>query len=241
MLQTLKVKFVIRWIKTHKFFDSHGVEKKVWEIGRGKKYLAHTEIFDVPTGQKMPCDIWWTQVWHANYAYPLFCVKVRVKKKIWYLITNEPVKTAAQAWEIVFTYKRRWQIETSFRYGKCELAMESPRLWAFENRLKLLSIVTLVYAFLLHLLEPLYRDRVRSVLRLNAIEPESGIEIFSFAPLSDYAGQSVASGMSITLFLGVFSLQIWRHFRFWHLSNARKVSQKFGMTHSCTPKMERGE
>ena len=167
VLQTLQVKFVIRWIKKHKFFDSNGVEKKLWEIGRGKKYLAHKEIFDVPTGQKMPCDIWWTQVWHASYAYPLFCVKVRVKKKIWYLITNEPVKTEAQAWEIVFTYKRRWQIETSFRYGKCELAMESPRLWAFENRLKLLSIVTLVYAFLLHLLEPLYRDRVQSVLRLK--------------------------------------------------------------------------
>ena len=167
LLQTLKVKFVIRWIKKHKFFDSNGVEKKLWEIGRGKKYLAHKEIFDVPTGQKRPCDIWWTQVWHASYAYPLFCVKVRVKKKIWYLITNEPVKTEAQAWEIVFTYKRRWQIETSFRYGKCELAMESPRLWAFENRLKLLSIVTLVYAFLLHLLEPLYRDRVQSVLRLK--------------------------------------------------------------------------
>ena len=167
LLQTLQVKFVIRWIKKHKFFDSNGVEKKLWEIGRGKKYLAHKEIFDVPTGQKMPCDSWWTQVWHASYAYPLFCVKGRVKKKIWYLITNEPVKTEAQAWEIVFTYKRRWQIETSFRYGKCELAMESPRLWAFENRLKLLSIVTLVYAFLLHLLEPLYRDRVQSVLRLK--------------------------------------------------------------------------
>ena len=168
VLQTLQVKFVIRWIKKHTFVDSNGVEKKVWEIGRGKKYRAHKEIFDVATGQKMPCDIWWTQVRHASYAYPLFCVKVRVKKKIWYLITNEPVKTEAQAWEIVFTYKRRWQIETSFRYGKCELAMESPRLVnAIANRHKLLSIVTLVYAFLLHLLEPLYRDCVQSVLRLK--------------------------------------------------------------------------
>ena len=103
MLQTLQVKFVIRWIKKHTFVDSNGVEKKLWEIGRGKKYRAHKEIFDVATGQKMPCDIWWTQVWHASYAYPLFCVKVRVKKKIWYRITNEPVKTEAQAWEIVFT------------------------------------------------------------------------------------------------------------------------------------------
>jgi len=167
LLQTLKVKFVIRWIKKHKFFDMNGVEKKLWEIGRGKKYLAHKELFDVHTGQKMPCDIWWTSVWHVSYAYPLYCVKVRVRQKIWYLITNEPVKTEEQAWEVVFTYKRRWQIETSFRYGKCELAMESPRVWAFEDRLKLLSIVTLVYAFLIHILEPLYRDLVQSVLRLK--------------------------------------------------------------------------
>jgi len=36
-----------------------------------------------------------------------------------------------------------------------------------ENRLKLLSIVTLVYAFLLHLLEPLYREIIQSLLRLK--------------------------------------------------------------------------
>ena len=103
VLETLHVKFVIRWIKQHTFFESNGVQKTVWQSGRGKKYRAHTDIFDVPTGQKMPCDRWWTQVWHASYAYPLFCVTVRVKKKICYLITNEPVKTEAQAWEGVFT------------------------------------------------------------------------------------------------------------------------------------------
>ena len=96
--------------------------------GTIRDQMDQKEIFDVPTGQKMPCDMWWIQVWHARYAYPLFCATVRVK--------------------------RRWHIETSFRYGKCELARQSPRLWAFENRLKLLSIVTLVDAFLLQLLEP---------------------------------------------------------------------------------------
>jgi hypothetical protein len=90
-----------------------------------------------------------------------------VKKKIWYLITNEQIRTANQAWEIVFAYRRRWQIETSFRYGKCALAMESPRLWSFENRLKLLGIVTLVYTFLLHLRDPAYRNLVQSVLRFK--------------------------------------------------------------------------
>ena len=72
----------------------------------------------------------------------------------WYLLTNEPVLTAADAWRVVFAYASRWQIEMSFRYGKSELAMESPRLWRWENRLKLLMMVTFVYAFLLSLLDP---------------------------------------------------------------------------------------
>jgi hypothetical protein len=167
VLQSLKVSFVIRWKKGHFFFNAGGEEKKLWQIGQGKKYFAHKEIYDVHTGEKMPCDIWWAPVWHASYAYQLYVVKVRVKKKVWYLVTNERVVKEKQAWEIVFAYRRRWQIETSFRYGKSELAMESPRLWFFENRLKLLGMVTLVYAFLLHLLNSNYKNIVQSVLRLK--------------------------------------------------------------------------
>lgn len=167
LLEVLHVRFVIRWIKKHNFFDSEGKEKKLWLIGFKKKYLGHKRIYDVHTGQKRYCDLWWGAVRHADYAHQLFVVKARVGKKIWYLITNERVQTEEQAWEIFFTYKRRWQIETSFRYGKSELAMESPRLWCFENRLKLLGMVTIVYAFLLHLLEPLYTELIRYVLRLK--------------------------------------------------------------------------
>jgi hypothetical protein len=167
LLQSLKVRFVIRWKKGHYFLDAKGEKKKVWQIGLGKKYLAHTQIWDSHTGEKMPCDIWWAPIRHMEYAYPLYLLKVRVKKKVWYLITNEQVRKEEQAWKIVFAYRRRWQIETAFRYGKCELAMESPRVWAFENRLKLLSIVTIVYTFLIYLLEPIYQELVQAVLRLK--------------------------------------------------------------------------
>jgi hypothetical protein len=51
-------------------------------------------------------------------------------------------------------YARRWQIERSFRFTKSELALQSPRLWFWENRLKLLQRVSLAYAFLLGLLQP---------------------------------------------------------------------------------------
>ena len=43
--------------------------------------------------------------------------------------------------------------------------MESPRLWFWENRLKLLLMVTLVYAFLLSLLAPELASLVRNLLR----------------------------------------------------------------------------
>jgi hypothetical protein len=165
-LQECEAIFVIRWIKNHIFLDQDGKEKKVWQIGQGKKYLCHKVVTD-QNGQKMNCSVWWTEVRHADYAGPLFLVKVRVEKNVWRLITNELVVTEEQAWTIFFTYRRRWKIEMSFRYGKSELAMESPRLWSWENRLKLLGLVTLVYSFLLFLLKPFYSDTIQLLLQLK--------------------------------------------------------------------------
>lgn len=167
VLERFGTRFVIRWVKKHIFSDEAGREKKLWEIGRSKRYLAHKLVRDTSTGLKVACDVWWAPVRHPKYGGQLYVVKARINGHIGYLITNEPVRTEAQAWEIFFIYKRRWQIETSFRYGKCELAMESPRLWSFENRLKLLSIVLVVYAFLLHLLEEVYTEQVQALLRLK--------------------------------------------------------------------------
>jgi predicted nuclease of restriction endonuclease-like RecB superfamily len=106
------------------FLTLAGEKKKLWEIGRGKKYRAHKEIWDMNTGEKMPVDLWWTALRHLRSEQLLFLVKARVKKEVMYLITNDLVQTEAQAWDIFFTYRRRWQIETSFRYAKCKLALE---------------------------------------------------------------------------------------------------------------------
>ena len=45
--------------------------------------------------------------------------------------------------------------------------MESPRLWGMENRLKLLSNVTLIYVFSLHLLGLCYLMFIQSILRFE--------------------------------------------------------------------------
>lgn len=167
VLATYRARFVIRWIGKHVFLTLAGEEKKLWQIGQGKKYLAHKEIQDGATGEKMACDLWWTALRHPRSSQTLYLVKARVKKGVMYLITNDPVQTETQAWEVFFTYRRRWRIETSFRYAKCELALECPRLWSLEARLKLLGMVVLVYAFLLSLLDPVHRELVQALLRFR--------------------------------------------------------------------------
>ncbi len=62
---------------------------------------------------------------------------------------------------MVFADMRRWQIELSFRYGKSELAMESPCRRKWEHRQKLLLLVTLVYAYLLSFFDPA-REEIRA-------------------------------------------------------------------------------
>ncbi len=85
-------------------------------------------------------------------------------RKPWYLLTNETIETTGDAWRVVLAYARRWQVEMCYRACKTDLAMESPRLWFWENRIKLL-MVSLVYAFLLSLLTPKLAALVRDLLR----------------------------------------------------------------------------
>ncbi len=74
----------------------------------------------------------------------------------WYLLTADPITTDEQAWQVVFAYMRRWQIELSWKYEKSELAFQSPRVYEGQAREKLLLLATLAYAFLLSLLEARY-------------------------------------------------------------------------------------
>ena len=161
-----ETRFVLRWVGHHLFFDAQGVEKKLWQIALGKRPWGSKEVYDAVKQCTVKAGVFALPVRHAAYACPLWLVVVRRKGSSWYLITNEPVETEKQAWKIVFAYMRRWQIEMSFRYGKSELAMESPRVWSWENRKKLLALVTLAYQFLLSLLSPQQKDRKENILRL---------------------------------------------------------------------------
>ncbi len=152
---SLSLRFVVRWPKRYHLLDATGRERCAWEIARGKKAWDQKEVRVLPGKPAVLVKVLALPVSHPRYAgHPLTLVVARQGKgkEPWYLLTTEPVETPQAAWEIVFAYTRRWQIEMTFRYTKSELAMESPRLWTLERRVKMLLIVTLAYAFLLSLL-----------------------------------------------------------------------------------------
>jgi hypothetical protein len=149
------IRFVLRWKKGNKLLDGWGEERKAWQITRGKRSWDYRLLRDQHTRQLHKVGVVAVCVTHPSHPQPLWLVVARHAghHEPWYLLSSDPVHTSAQAWAVVLAYARRWQIEWTWRYSKSELAMESPRLWTWERREKLLLMVTLVYSFLLSLLE----------------------------------------------------------------------------------------
>lgn len=150
-----EVRFVVRWKKGNKLLDNWGEERKASAIGRGKRSQSYRYLRDTRTKQLLKAGVVVVPVTLIDQAQPLWLIIVRLGKgrEPWYLLTADPIHTLAEAWAIVLAYARRWQIELMWRYSKSELAFESPRVWEWEVRLKLLLLATLAYAFVLHLLD----------------------------------------------------------------------------------------
>lgn len=156
-------RFILRWQKHYTLLTPEGLEKKAWEVARGKPTQARRSV-PGGKGEMQQIGVVALRVRHADYPGPLWLVVSRpAQGRPWYLLTNEPIASVEDAWRVIFAYARRWQIEMSYRFGKSELALQSPRLWFWDNRQKLLLMASLAYAFLLTLLRPELRD-VRTTL-----------------------------------------------------------------------------
>jgi hypothetical protein len=159
-LHEQKARFVVRWPKNYKLLApaQDGEEIPAWQIARGQSTWDERQLWDARKRRLIPVGVLAMNVQHAKERGPLWLVVARRGKankgqEPWYLLTNEAVTTPEEAWQVVMAYARRYQIEMAFRFGKSELALESPRLWTWERRLKLMLMVTLAYAFLLTLLD----------------------------------------------------------------------------------------
>jgi len=162
-------RFLLRWPSAYKLLDGQGRLKRASLFSVGRRATSSQKVWDMVRKCRVKRSLLWQRCWHAAYLdCPLtliICRPGKAGRQPWYLLTNEKVETDKQAWQLVQAYARRWQIEQSFRFNKSELAMESCRLWFWENKMKLLQIVALVYAFLLTLLAKELQPHIQTLLR----------------------------------------------------------------------------
>jgi hypothetical protein len=153
-LRGFDVRFILRWKTNYHLVDATGIKQAAWKIARGKRGLAPRTLFDAVHRRNVEGSVLFFSVTHPDYPdWPLTLVVGRRKGgQPWYLLTNEVVQTAEDAWKVVLAYARRWQVEMAFRNLKSEMAIQSLRVYDWEPRLKLLGLLTLAYAFLMDLM-----------------------------------------------------------------------------------------
>ena len=148
--------FIIRWKKNHLLVHTDKGIKKTHLLARSFKAKSSKIVRDKDRKQNKRVTISWAAVTHVEYPdVQLFLVIVRDKNNYngpMYIITSLKIEKANDAWEVLFSYMNRWEAEQGFRFLKSEMALESPRLWFWDNRMKLMAIVTLAYDFLLRML-----------------------------------------------------------------------------------------
>ncbi|NMC53478.1 MAG: transposase [Chloroflexi bacterium] len=152
-----RVRFIVRWKKGNYLIDDTGQRCKASDISRRKRSTDHRLIYDCKRRCERKTGIVYFPVRLPDA--PDTCLWMVVSRpgpgrQPWFLLTNEILSSTADAWRIVLGYNRRWQIETTIRFDKSELAIESIRLVNWQARKKLMLLMALVHSFLLSLLTP---------------------------------------------------------------------------------------
>jgi hypothetical protein len=158
LLLAYSLRFVLRWRKDYQLLDAAGNRRLTWKIAQGKRGWSQRTVWDARRARWVVATVLVLPVAHPDHPeQPLSLVVCRSQgRSPWYLLTAEVIKTDEQAWQVVYAYGRRWQIELSWKYEKSELAFQSPRVYHGQAREKLLLLATLAYAFLLTLLAARY-------------------------------------------------------------------------------------
>ena len=147
--------FLIRWKSNHLLINQLGQKKQVHLLARSYISSRPRVVLDKQRKTRKLVSLGWGKVFHPEYKERLLSILIvrdnTFRASPMYLLTSLPIESPEQAWEICFSYFHRWNVEQAFRFSKAELGIEAPRMWFWENRLKMMAIVTLVFDFLLQM------------------------------------------------------------------------------------------
>lgn len=156
MINHFQQQFIIRWKSNHLLSNAKGEVKNTYKHSFGKKATSTRKIWDKERKEYRKVSILYMPVKDPEInEKQLYLVIARDKqkgRKPIYFLTDIPIDTNGMAWMILKSYMKRWDVEQVFRFGKTAMGIQSLRLWFWENRLKLLMLVTLVMAFVLTLM-----------------------------------------------------------------------------------------
>jgi hypothetical protein len=122
------LRFILRWPKSYRLVNPAGCWVNAWKVTRGKRSLAHRQIWDARRRCWRKVGIIFAPVQVPKHDIPLWLVVSRPGqgREPWYLLTNEPISSVDDAWRIVFAYARRWQVEMAYPMAKLSWPWKVP-------------------------------------------------------------------------------------------------------------------
>lgn len=127
------------------------LEEVVKETPRPIRFQAWFKV----RGRWRQCQValGYRQVWLPGHHQPYWLVVSHVYGigQQWILLTNVPIRSAEQAQEIWFDYRRRWCVEDTFRFLQKEgLRWEDFKVLSWEAIRRLVNLVLIAAFFLLN-------------------------------------------------------------------------------------------
>ena len=146
--------FLVRWKKNHHLIDEKGT-RATYMISRGCKNKSFKITYDKERKRHKHNLITWKKVKHpfmGEMEYTLIIVREKEKNSPMYFLTNKAIETKNQAWKMLFSYMKRWEVEEIFRCCKSELGIQSIRMKSWYGVQKMISILVLCYNFLVEII-----------------------------------------------------------------------------------------
>jgi len=135
---------------------------------RAKRQRVTVHLSAVPMRVYAPGD--------RSQTKPAWIVSVEVEGAAgepWYLLTDWPVTTQADALRIFRFYRRRWSVEDTFKFIKTCFGAEEVQMLALEAIRRLVAYAWVAAGFLFHLGLTLDHADVRLLARLGGWEPRA--------------------------------------------------------------------